>query len=167
MRRSTGWKVALVGVALTLVGAVTLFVPIVSQGDQVLHVNPPAPGAGSLVENLSGFSIIGYTPVMVSWSSSNGVYASVLAAVCQAPCSGNDVHGPITYENGSSGSLTLNPPNGWGIVLIVSIDSVPASVTFRFVAAASTIGTCFLVGGEAFLIAGVVLRSKWKPPLPI
>jgi hypothetical protein len=154
-----------VGVGLVLIGAILVSFPLVSQGNQALYIGS-VPGADALVENVSGFSITGITPVTVSWTSNNSTYVSVLAAVCQAPCFGSNVHGPVTSENGSSGSFSLNPSNGWGIVLIVSTGQAPVSVTFRFVTAANTVGTCFLVGGGALLVAGIVLWSKRKPPLP-
>ncbi len=164
MRRSTGWKVVFVGVGLILIGAILVSFPLVSQSNQVVYITT-VPGADSFVENVSGFSITGITPVTVSWTSNDSKYVSVLAADCQAPCDSSNVHGPITFENGSSGSFGLNPDNGWGIVLIVSSDQAPVSVTLRFVTAANTVGSSFLVGGGALLVAGIVLRSKWKPPL--
>ncbi len=151
-----GWLVA--GVVLLVIGAVMLFVPLVPQGSQTVQASSSAPFYAG---NVSGFSLTGNIPVSVSWTATTGV--EVVAAACSAQCDSGNIASlsDLTIQNGTSGSFTLNQPNGGSIIMgIATSSSGGAQATFKVTTALSTVGTILVVVGIVLVIVGVVLRSK-------
>jgi uncharacterized membrane protein len=155
--------IVVVGVVLLVVGAVLLFVPITPQPSQKIASNSSTP---VLLFSVSGFSVTGSIPISVSWSSTGPV--TVAAATCSGTCQNranvSDVSG-ITLQSGTSGSFTLNQPNG-GEVLIAAVNTGggnATTTTFNVTTALSTVGTILLIVGILLLIVGVVVKAKSKP----
>jgi len=67
----------------------------------------------------------------------------------------------LTYENGTSGSFTLNQPNGGSIAMgVLDFGGSAANVTFKLTTALTTVGSILVPVGILVLIAGIVLKSK-------
>jgi uncharacterized membrane protein len=159
--------IVVVGVVLLLIGAVLLFVPVVPQANQTVDTSSQLP---FIAFQVSGYSLTGSIPISVSWTSPTAV--EVFAAVCSGTCSnssvGSSVSG-VTLQSGTSGSFTLNQPNG-GTVGIGALNSGGSgssapTVTFSIKTALSTLGTLLLIVGILLLILGVVLKSKKAPAM--
>jgi uncharacterized membrane protein len=153
--------VVVVGIVLVVIGAVLMFVPVVGQGSQKVDSSSSTPYD---VFSVSGFSLTGSIPVSVAWTSTAAV--TIVAAACSASCNTGDVSGisGLTEQTGTSGSFTLNQPDG-GEVLVGVVSSgsgSPATATFSITTALTTVGSILLVLGIVILIVGVVLRSKSK-----
>ena len=158
--------IVVAGVVLIVIGAVLLFVPITDQGTQTVTSSAPE------VLQVSGFSITGSIPVSISWTSSSAV--EVLAAACSSSCDTGNINAisGLTIQSGTSGSFTLNQPNGGEIVLgVITTGGSSASATFTVKTALSLVGTILLLVGIVILIVGAVLRSRPKaeamPPAPV
>ncbi|HKV89889.1 MAG TPA: hypothetical protein VJQ43_01690 [Thermoplasmata archaeon] len=158
--------IVVVGVVLLILGAVLLFVPVVPQAKQTIGPSSSIPG---VILSVSGVSLTGSIPVSVSWSSTGPV--TVGGATCAANCESINATGVSnpTIESGTSGSFTLNQPNGGSLVLIAfSFGSGPngfanrsnATTTFTLTTALSTVGSILLIVGILLLIVGLVLKSK-------
>lgn len=152
------WTLVMVGLVLIVIGGVLLFVPVVPQNDQKESVQFLTGAA--YVENVSGYSITSSIPVAVSWSSNSSTKVLVGAGTCSSSCSDRRIPGPVTWENATGGSFTLNPPNGGGIELVVLGWYGPSTVTFKITSALGTAPTALIVVGAALLVLGFVLRAK-------
>ncbi|HEV8050210.1 MAG TPA: hypothetical protein VGP88_06415 [Thermoplasmata archaeon] len=148
-----------VGIVLLIVGAVLLFEPVVPQANQTVSNNSNVP---FVVESVSGYSLTGSIVVHISWTSASPV--EVIAASCAANCNANSsasgVSG-ITLQTGTSGSFTLNQPNG-GEIAFGAYNPTGASggnATFTISTALATVGTLLIVVGIIVFIAGLVLKS--------
>jgi uncharacterized membrane protein len=148
-----------VGVVLLIIGVALLFVPLVPQSDETVSSTSDAPFYAASV---GGFSLTGTIPIAVSWTSTAAT--EVVAGACGGTCQNtSDVTGIVT-ESGTSGSFTLNQPNGGSIAMgEVDLSGTAANVTFHITTALSTVGTILLVIGILVLIIGVVTGRKPKP----
>lgn len=158
--------IVVAGVVVIVIGAVLLFVPVVNQGTQTVTVTAPE------VFQVSGFSITGGIPVSISWTSS--VSVEVLAAACSSSCNTGSINSlsGLVLQSGTSGSFTLNQPNGGEVVLgVVTTGGTSGSATFTIKTALTTVGSILLILGIIILIVGAVLRSRPKatamPPAPM
>jgi hypothetical protein len=152
-----GWIV--VGVVLLLVGAVLLFVPVIPQTNEVVSSSADIPFYAASV---SGYSLTGSVPVAVTWTSSAST--TVAAAVCSGSCTNTSQISGVTYQTGTSGSFTLNQPNGGSIVMgEESSGNGTVSVTFKITSALSTVGSLLVVVGIIALLVGIVAGRKPKP----
>jgi len=150
-----------VGIVLLIVGAALLFEPVVPQANETISSKSSLP---YVAESVSGYSLTGSIVVHVSWTAPSTV--TVLAGACTASCNGASDVSSLTTQSGTSGSFTLNQPNG-GEFLIGAINGTftsgsagsPANATFTISTALATVGTLLIVVGIIVFIAGVVLRS--------
>ena len=150
--------IVIVGVVLAIIGAALLFVPVIPQSNQSIKTVSDIPS--NAVLNVSGFSLTGSIPVSVSWTSNNSV--TVLAATCFNCLSENvsSIAG-VTIQRGTSGSFTLNQPDGGSIYVgAVSPTETPSTVTFKITTALTTVGSALLIVGIVLLLVGVVLKSR-------
>lgn len=154
--------VVVLGIVLIVIGAVLLFVPVAGQGSQKVDSGSSTPFE---VISVSGFSITGSIPVSISWTSDGP--AEVVAAACTASCDtsgGVSALTGVVLQTGTSGSFTINQPNGgelaYGVVSTGGGSSVNA--TFTLTTALTTVGSALLIVGIVVLIIGAVLRSKSK-----
>lgn len=153
--------IVVAGIVLVIVGAVLLFVPVVAQGSHTLDQS----SANSFyLFSVSGFSITGSIPVSISWSSPSTVV--MIAAACSATCDTGNLAGlSLATGTGTSGTLTVNQPNGGEVVVgfePTSGGSSNATATVNVTTALTTVGSILLIVGILILIVGVVLRSKSK-----
>lgn len=153
--------VVIIGVALLLSFVVFQFVPLASQ-----PVNPISASGSTPFEifSVGGFSISGSIPVLISWSASSPV--TFVAATCPNACRNvnvNELKG-ITELSGTSGSFTLEQPNGGGIVLVAlnQYGGSPVVSLSVFTGLATEAAVCLFVG-IAVCILGVVWRPKGRP----
>jgi uncharacterized membrane protein len=156
----------IVGALLLAAGAAFLFIPVVPQANQTVTANSEEPYSEVSV---GGISLMGVTPVQVSWTVGSPV--DIAAAACSSSCAASDVGAlsGLTVQSGRSGSFTLEQPNGGSIVLAVTASQTggPVNVTFRLTAALSTVGSGLLIAGALLLILGVVFRSTRRAsPIP-
>jgi uncharacterized membrane protein len=159
--------VVVVGVVLLILGAVLMFVPIVPQSAQKVSSGSTLP---AVIFSVSGFSVTGSIPVSVSWSSTGPV--EVAAATCSGSCASANASAAsgVVLQSGTSGSFTLNQPNGGQVVLVAvsTNSSSPTTTTFNVTTALSTVGSILLILGIVLLIVGVVVKSKSKAaPMPM
>jgi hypothetical protein len=150
------------GIALLVVGAVLLFVPIVPQASHSVKVAAD-PGWYQFLENVSGFSITGAVAVTVSWTSSAVVDAD--AAACSGYCDNVGQVASImqTQTNVTSGSFYLGQPNGGSIFLAWEKQWSPSAlvnISFSIWTDLTVIGPILLTPGAIVLIVGVILRSE-------
>ncbi len=150
-----------VGIVLAVIGAALLFVPVVPQSNETVSSSSSTP---YVIISVGGYSLTGSVPVAVSWSTNGSTSVEVLAGACSATCNGSSSQiSDITSQNGTSGSFTLNQPDGGSIIMGVVYAGSPAvAVTFKITTALSTVGTILVVVGILILILGVVLRRKPK-----
>ncbi len=147
----------IVGVVLLIVGVALLLVPLVPQTNETVSSSSATP---YYVASLSGFSLTGSIPIAVSWTSS-GPAVTVIAGACSGTCSNQSQVTGITSQAGTSGSFTLNQPDGGSILMgEVYTGSGTANVTFTITTALSTVGTVLVPIGILVLIVGVVLKRK-------
>ena len=152
--------IVVVGIVLIVIGAVLLFVPVAGQGSQTVNSGSSTPFE---LASVSGFSITGSIPISISWTSSGP--AEVVAATCSATCDtsgGVSALGGVVLQTGTSGSFTINQPNGGELVygVVSTGGSSPVNATFTLTTALSTVGSALLIVGIVVLIIGAVLRSK-------
>jgi len=150
--------IVIVGVVVAIIGVALLFVPVIPQSNQSVKTAGITPS--NVVLNVSGFSWTGSIPVSISWTSNTLV--TVLAATCFNCLSENvsSITG-VTIQTGTSGSFTLNQPDGGSIYVgAVSPTGTPATVTFKITTALTTVGSALLVVGIVLLIVGVILKSR-------
>ncbi|MCI4355716.1 MAG: hypothetical protein L3K18_01045 [Thermoplasmata archaeon] len=171
--------IVVVGIVLLVIGAVLLFVPLVPQPDQTVKSNSSLPFD---LFSVSGFSVTGSIPVAVSWTSNGTVTVVAAAGSSEAQYTGasGGVSGLVT-QTGTSGSFSLNQPDGGEVVLGVLSGSAfggsssNATVAFHVTVAQTTVGSLLLIVGIVILIVGIVLKSKsakmaapaanqWTPP---
>ncbi len=155
--------ILVVGIVLIVVGAVLLFVPVGVQSSTTIDNNSSTPEA---VQSVSGFSLTGSIPIAVSWSSP--VAVTIGAVACTGTCSNVSQLSGITIQTGTSGSFTLNQPNGGsiGFVVVPATGGAPSTnVTFKFTPALTTVGSILIILGIILLILGVVLKRK-QPAAP-
>jgi uncharacterized membrane protein len=153
-----------VGVVVLVIGVVLQFVPVASQGSETVVGGSDAPyWAGSV----SGVSLTGSIPVSVAWSSSTAV--TVLAGVASGGCSSPTSVSGVASQSGTSGTFTLNQPDG-GCLLLESGPGTGGSsvnVTFTIKTALTTVGSAMIIFGVILVIVGLVLRRKSaKAPAP-
>jgi uncharacterized membrane protein len=147
----------IVGVILLIVGAVLLFVPVVPQSNETVSSSSSTPYYEASV---SGYSISGSIPISVTWTSS-GPAVEVAAGACSSGCTNPSQVSSLTFQNGTSGSFTLNQPNGGSIVMgEIYSGSSAVNVTFKITTALSTVGTILVPVGILILIVGAVLKGK-------
>ena len=158
-----GWVV--VGIVVAVIGAALLFVPVIPQSNETATSSSATP---YVIVSVGGYSLTGNVPVAVSWSVSGSTSVEVLAGACTANCNGTSPQvSSLTSQNGTSGSFTLNQPNGGEVIMGVVYDGSPAvTVTFKITTALSTVGTILVVIGILVLIVGVVLRRSKATPTP-
>jgi len=154
--------IVIVGIVLLVIGAVLMFVPVAAQSAQNVDTSSSSPYA---VLSVSGFSLTGNIPVSVSWTASGTV--EVISAACSASCdTGNaSAISGVTIQTGTSGSFTLNQPDGGEILVGAinpSLSGAGQNVTFNITTALTSVGTILLFVGIVILIVGVVLRGKPK-----
>lgn len=147
--------IVVTGLVILVIGAVLMFVPLVPQASQTTTGSAPF-----AVLSVSGFSITGSIPVAISWSAPTTV---IVAAAACSHCSSNvsTVSGVI-LQTGTSGSFTLDQPNG-GEIAFAAVNSTGGpspTVTYKITTALSTVGSVLLIVGIIVLIIGVVLKSK-------
>jgi uncharacterized membrane protein len=150
-----------VGVVLLVIGAVLMFVPVSSQADQTI----PAHSALPFVEfSVSGFSLTGSIPVAVSWTSTGPV--TVVAVAGSTNVGNPSAATGATIQTGTSGSFTINQPDGGAVVLgalnLSGNGNSSPSTTFKITTALTSVGSILLIVGILLLIVGVVLKSKSK-----
>ncbi len=159
--------IVVVGVILLILGAVMLFVPLSPQPDQnVPSGSPSAPGSGVAIFSVSGYSLTGNIPVSISWSAPTAIVVGAVACsgTCQNP---SPSASGATGQTGTSGTFSLNQPNGGEIELIAFTTAGSAvTVTFKITTALTTVGSILLILGILLLIVGVVLKSKSRAPAP-
>lgn len=159
-----GWVI--VGVVLVILGAVLLFVPVVPQASETVSSSSDTP---YYVGQVSGFSLTGTIAVSVTWSAPSSV--SIVAGACTSACANGSASNSsvtdLTLQSGTSGSFTLNQPNGGYIVMgVVSSNQAPTNATFTITTALATVGTVLVPVGVLVLIVGVIRKKKTAAPAP-
>jgi hypothetical protein len=157
--------IVVVGIVLLIVGAVLMVEPVVPQSNQSISKNSTLP---YVIESVSGYSLTGSIAVHVSWTSPTTV--TVVGGACTSTCNSNSSASDLTLQSGTSGSFTLNQPNG-GEILIGAINgssfssgSGAANATFVITTAFATVGTLLVVVGILLVIAGLVMKSDKARP---
>jgi len=152
-----------VGLVAIVIGLVLVLVPLVGQGSQtVVYSTSNTKTLPYYEAAVSGFSLTGTIPIAVSWTANTSAPVQVVAAACTASCNGNiDDLSDLTNQTGTSGSFTLDQPNGGSIIfgILTTTGGNDASVTFKVTSALSTVGTALVVVGVLLLVIGLVLRS--------
>jgi hypothetical protein len=153
-----------------LAGVILLFVPSIPQGSQTKTLDVGA-GQGEylLVENISGFSIIGSVPVFISWTSTGPM--DVVAAACPHFCSNesqiDDLSSTVFQNLVSAGSISLSPPNGGAIFVgwFQEITNPPSiSLTFTVWNYLPLAPPLLLGSGSALVALAVIYRPPYVPP---
>jgi hypothetical protein len=149
------------GIVVLVIGVALLLVPVIPQTSETVRSTSNTPYYEGSV---SGYSLTGTTVVSVTWSTNSSVAVTVLAAACSGGCTNISQVSGVTSENGTTGSFTLNQPNG-GSVLMGEVygGPTPVSVTFKITTSLGTVGTILVVLGILLLIAGAVLGRRAKP----
>lgn len=153
------------GVIVIIVGAVLLFVPVVPQASETVQSNSSAP---YYLGSISGFSLTGSIPISVSWTSTSSVEVIAAAVSCSGSgCTNVSQISGTTAESGTSGSFTLNQPDGGSIIMgIASVTGGgTANATFKITTAITTVGSILVIVGILLLIVGLVLKSKRPAPI--
>jgi len=163
----------MVGVIVTILGAILSFVPLAPQPAGSLHTDS---SLAFYAFRAGGLSVTGAIPTTVSWSASESV--QIVAYTEPGPeCtmsgysgpsgSGYDVPGATAAtDSGTSGSFTFEQPESGCMVLALNLPagSGPVNVTYHVTTAETTFGTPLLLAGIVLVIAGVVLRKNEKGP---
>ena len=163
----------MVGVIVTILGAILSFVPLAPQPAGSLHTDS---SLAFYAFRAGGLSVTGAIPTTVSWSASESV--QIVAYTEPGPeCtmsgysgpsgSGYDVPGATAAtDSGTSGSFTFEQPESGCMVLALNLPagSGPVNVTYHVTTAETTFGTPLLLVGIVLVIAGVVLRKNEKGP---
>ncbi|MCI4369927.1 MAG: hypothetical protein L3J81_01195 [Thermoplasmata archaeon] len=148
--------IVVVGIVLLIVGAVLLFEPVVPQANQTItsQSSPPID-----IESVSGYSVTGAIAVHIAWTSVEPV--TVVAATCSANCNTTSTASGVTLQSGTSGSFTLNQPNGGEIAFgaLNLTSGKGGNATFTISTALATVGTLLVVVGILLVIAGIILKS--------
>jgi uncharacterized membrane protein len=148
--------IVVVGIVLLIVGAVLLLEPVVPQGNQTISNNSALP---YVIESVSGYSLTGSVVVHISWTAPTAV--TVVGGACTANCNSSSSASGVTEQSGTSGSFTLNQPNG-GEILFGALNPSTGkggNATFTISTALATVGTLLVVVGILLVIAGAVLKS--------
>ncbi|MCI4327187.1 MAG: hypothetical protein L3K16_06100 [Thermoplasmata archaeon] len=152
--------IVVVGIVLLIVGAVLMVEPVVPQSNQTISSNSALP---YVVESVSGYSLTQTIAVHISWTAPATV--TVVGGACTASCNSSSSASDLTIQSGTSGSFTLNQPNG-GEILFGAINgstfsqgSGAANATFMVTTAFATVGTLLVVVGILLVIAGLVMKS--------
>ena len=153
------------GFALILLSLALLFVPVVPQSSQhvVISIDSPDGGWYQLTENVSGYSITGVVPVVVTWTSSAAI--DVDAATCAGYCDNvNQVASTMQVESLSTrGSFFLNQPNGGSVFLAWAQQGIPpaaVNVTYSIWTGLAFAGSVLLGLGSVALFLGLLLPPK-------
>jgi uncharacterized membrane protein len=150
-----------VGVVLVLIGAVLLFIPVEDQGSQTVDTSSTLPGE---LVSVSGFSLTGSIPVSIDWTATSAVV--VAAVACSGNCESSNAStlSGVTTQTGTSGTITLNQPDGGevGMIALPASGGHEANVTFDIKTALTSVGSILIVLGIVLLIVGVVLQGKPK-----
>jgi hypothetical protein len=157
------WSWVLVGVAAIVIGAALLFVAVVPQGEQTVTYSTSNSTTLPYYEaSITGYSLTGTIVILVSWTAAQSADVQVVAAACSAACNGDiNRYSDLTNQTGTSGSFTLDQPNGGSIIfgILSTANGSDASVTFKVTTALSTVGSALVVVGVILVVVGVVLRS--------
>lgn len=165
------WPWLAVGIALAVVGAILLYVPVLPQGSEtaMYSTSNGNPQYSYFRSNLTGISLSGTIVVDVSWTSNTTTPVQVIAAACTAACDGDFQHlRDVTNETGTRGSFVLDQPNGGSIVMGVfsTASGKDASVTFRITSSLATAASVLVVAGPAVAIAGVLAKRRPRSLAP-
>jgi len=153
------------GAVLLIVGVISLFVPAIPQQSNSAVLDPrtvtPSQRWYFVEDNVSGYSITGEIPVLVSWNAGADLYLDY--SVCASPPSGaasafySDevppgcnpwVYGP----HGENYSVSVNQPNGGSILLAwATVSWGPSNVSMSY-----TIWTPLPFAGPVLLTAGSI-----------
>jgi hypothetical protein len=173
VKRSWSLVWVALGVVILIVGVAFLYVPVVPQFSSTQTVSLQSPNRGwyFLLENVSGYSITGVIPVLVSFTSSDLV--DVEYATCTDVChnftqlqQGQRVAG--TYQLGiltlvTGASISLNQPNGGSIWVAWGQQTTPptsVNITYSVTTGLTVAGPLLLTAGLAVLVSGIVLLIK-------
>lgn len=151
------------GVVLLLTGTILLFVPALPQQSHSMTIDPQngAPQRWHLVmDNVSGFSITGTIPVLISWSSGAALYLDY--AICHSPPPNANAFDfnenlpgcdPWVYGvQGSTDSISVSQPNGGSVVLEWASESWgPSNFTMSY-----SIWTGITIAGPVLLTLGAI-----------
>lgn len=151
--------VVIVGVVLAIIGAALLFVPVVPQTSETVQSNSATPFYEGSV---AGFSLTGSIPVSVTWTANTTVEMIAAAASCSGTnCANASQISGATIQSGTSGSFTLNQPDGGSIFMgIAPTGGGPANATFKITTALTTVGSVLVIVGILVLIVGAVLKRR-------
>jgi hypothetical protein len=144
-------------------GAILFFVPVVPQASHTRTLEfPPGDSDYFLKENISGFSLTGTIPVIISWSSNGSI--DVVASACPHYCSNQSQlpSNSIVYESlVTSGSVYLSVPNGGAIFVAwyQQTDQPPSTaLTYTVWTGLTPAGPILLISGSAVVVLGVTFR---------
>jgi hypothetical protein len=173
--------VLIVGLILLILGAVLMFVPLLSDTASVTAVDPSDCTTGpdcSIAYNVysASPSVTGGTSARLSWSSP--IPATFTAVTCTNAVTGQPenltpselgrvCHGLVTVANttGTSGSSTFSIPSDGSLMYFATTSgSAEPTVHATLTATEPLLGLVALLVGVLFTILGVVLRSR-KPKL--
>ncbi len=161
------WVVSVAGVAVLLVGVLLLWVPLAPQPAPTLSSGPLPPSPG-YVFSVGGYSLTGTIPVTIYWTMSGGTTVTLAAAACSNRCNSGNVSAlsGLSIETGTTGTFTIDQPNGGEIVVVMVSFSSPSDsvgVALSIMVGIPTVGSILLIGGIALVILGVVLPSGRRP----
>jgi len=179
VKRSWSIVWAALGVVILLVGVALLYVPVVPQftSTQTVSLQSQNRGWYFLLENVSGYSITGVVPVLVSFTSS--ALVDVEFATCTDVChnftqlqqgqrvAGTNQIGILVGVTG--GSISLNQPNGGSIwVAWGQQTTTPTSVniTYSVTTGLTVAGPLLLTAGSAVLVSGILLLMRQRTLTP-
>ncbi len=183
MNRWTGLWAGLwaLGAVLLIVGAVLLFVPVVSSGPHT--VTPPDLATQDrwyfVEDNVTGFTVTGNVPLTLDWSASAMLYLDY--AICSHPQSNfsdffrgnfstadcNEVYG---VQGSSTQSNSWSVPAGGSVVLawgLFTYGPHNISITYTFWAGLTIAGPVLLTLGAVSIGLGVItLMWARRPKTP-
>jgi len=151
------------GVVLTLLGAVLMFIPLVTVSSQNISSNE------LYTANVTGYSITGTVAGTLTWSTNaSTTFTFRTCSVAATPtlngytCPGTQTN---SSESGTSGTFTFSARSGGEIVAYFDAGTgTTGSVSVKL--AQETIGLIVLVLGVLLLLLGLVLKRPGKPVPP-
>jgi hypothetical protein len=151
------------GIAAVAIGLVLVFVPVVAQPTEIVPADRGAPTYYRA--DVTGFSITGVLPILITWTASTTV--TLVAGACTSACTNFTDISDLTLQEGTGGHFTLDQPVDGSIFVGANASgSVNGSVTIHPETTISAAGSILLVGGIIAVLVGLFLRPRPGSPAP-
>jgi hypothetical protein len=145
------------GFAAVAIGLVLVFVPVVVQPTEVVPADRGPPTYYRA--DVTGFSITGQLPILISWTSSTPV--TLVAGACTSTCSNFTDISDLTLQEGTSGHFTLDQPVDGSIFVGANASGAAnGTVAIHPETTVSAAGSILMTGGIVAVLLGVLLRPR-------